>query len=88
VHSIQLSTSAAADLTRSNPKFWEMIEEVRKEPTLTLEEAKKRFQDADDFEAKHGRPMTPAAAKKLVRGKGKAASAGRATAPRRKRGSL
>jgi hypothetical protein len=75
-------------LTRANPKFWEMIEEVRKEPTITLEEAQKRFQEADDFEAKHGRPMTPAMAKKLVRGKGKAASARRVTSPRRKRGSL
>ncbi len=75
-------------LTRANPKFWEMIEEVRREPTMTLEDAKKYFQEADDFEAKHGRPMTPAAAKKLVKGKGKAASAGRVTAPRRKSGNL
>lgn len=73
-------------LTRANPKFWEMIEAVRKEPTITLEEAKKLFQKADDFEAKQGRPMTPAAAKKVVRAKGEAAPARRVTAPRRKRG--
>ena len=53
-------------MTRANPKFWELIEEARRQPTISLAEAKKHFQEADELEAKHGRPMTPAAAKKLV----------------------
>lgn len=74
-------------MTRANPKFWEMIEEVRKQPTISLEEAKKYFEDADEFEAKHGRPMTPAAAKKVVSGEGKTAPAKRARVRRGKKAS-
>jgi hypothetical protein len=70
-------------MTRGNPKFWEMIEEIRKQPTISLEEAKRYFQEADEFEAKHGRPMTPAAAKKVVSGERKAGPTRRAPARRR-----
>lgn len=72
-------------MTRANPKFWELIEEARKQPTISLAEAKKHFQEADEFEAKHGRPMTPAAAKKLVSGAGQAAPTKRAPPRRRKK---
>ena len=74
-------------MTRANPKFWEMIEEVRKQPTLSLAEAKKYFVEADEFEAKHGRPMSPAAAKKVVSGTRAVAPAKRASTRRRKKAS-
>lgn len=74
-------------MTRANPKFWEMIEEARKQPTISLAEAKRHFQEADEFEAKHGRPMTPAAAKKMVGGEGKGSSKKRAPARPRKKAS-
>lgn len=72
-------------MTRANPKFWELIEEARKQPTISLAEAKKHFREADEFEAKHGRPMTPAAAKKLVSGEGQVAPTKRAPPRRRKK---
>lgn len=72
-------------MTRANPKFWELIEEARKQPTISLAEAKKHFQEADEFEAKHGRPMTQAAAKKLVSGEGQVAPTKRAPPRRRKK---
>lgn len=53
-------------LTRSDRKFWEMIERVRERPTIPIEEAQPYFDAADAFEAKHGRPMTPAEARKLL----------------------
>lgn len=74
-------------MTRANPKFWEMIEEVRKQPTIPLEEAKKYFAEADEFEVKHGRPMTPAAAKKVVSGGGKTPPAKHAQVRRRRKAS-
>ena len=72
-------------MTRANPKFWEMIEGVRKQPTISLAAAKKHFQEADKFEAKHGRPMSPAAAKKLVSGEETTAPTKRAKPRRGKR---
>jgi prevent-host-death family protein len=71
-------------LTRANPKFWEMIEEVRKQSTVPLDDAKKYFDEADAFEAKHGRPMTAAAANRLVGGAKKPTRAKRAPSRRRK----
>jgi len=57
-------------LTRANPEFWEMIERVRGQATITLAAAQVHFDAADAFEAKHGRPMTPEEAKKqLAKGK-------------------
>jgi prevent-host-death family protein len=74
-------------MTRANPKFWEMIEEVRKQPTLSLAEAKKYFTEADEFETKHGRPMSPATAKKVVSGTRAPAPTKRGSARRRKKAS-
>lgn len=45
-------------LTQSDPKFWAMIERIRKQPTMSLEDAKKHFEEADAFEASKGRPMS------------------------------
>jgi prevent-host-death family protein len=53
-------------LTRTNPKFWEMIDRVRKQPTIPLAEAQAQFDAADAFEAEHGRPMTPAEARRRL----------------------
>jgi prevent-host-death family protein len=53
-------------LTRSDRQFWEMIERVREQPTIPLAEAQPYFDAADAFEEKHGRPMTPAEARKLL----------------------
>lgn len=66
-------------LTRSDPKFWEMIERVREQPTVSLEEAQADFDAADAFEAKHGRPMTPAEARKLLAKKTKAVPPNKST---------
>lgn len=62
-------------LTRSDPKFWEMIERVRAQPTIPLADAQPYFDAADAFEAKHGRPMTPSEARKLLAKRTKVASA-------------
>jgi prevent-host-death family protein len=70
-------------LTRSDRKFWEMIERVREQPTIPLEEAQASFDDADAFESKHGRPMTPAEARKLLIKKAKAVPPNKATQPTR-----
>lgn len=53
-------------LTRSDPEFWQMIERVREQPTVPLEETQPYFEAADAFESKHGRPMTPDEARKLL----------------------
>lgn len=53
-------------LTRTNPEFWEMIARVRGEVTIPLGAAQPNFDAADAFEAKHGRPMTGAEAKKQL----------------------
>lgn len=53
-------------LTQSDPKFWAMIERVRQQPTISLEEARKHFQQADAFEASEGRPMSKAEAEKAL----------------------
>jgi hypothetical protein len=52
-----------------------MIERVREQPTVPLAEAQPYFDAADAFEAKHGRPMTPAEARKLLVRKTKVARA-------------
>lgn len=70
-------------LTRSDPKFWEMIERVREQPTIPLEEAQPHFDAADAFEAKHGRPMTPAEARRLLVKKTKAVLPNTAMQPTR-----
>lgn len=53
-------------LTRADPKFWEMVERVRGQPTMPLAKAHANFEAADAFEKEHGRPMTPAEAKKQL----------------------
>lgn len=53
-------------LTQSNPKFWEMIEEARKQPTMSLAEAKEHFAKAEAFEAEAGRPMSEDEARRAV----------------------
>lgn len=53
-------------LTQSNPRFWAMIEEARKQPTITWEEATKHFAKADAFESERGRPMTEEEAQRAV----------------------
>lgn len=70
-------------LTRSDRKFWEMIERVREQPTVPLEEAQPYFDAADAFEAKHGRPMTPAEARKLLVKKTRAVPPNKAMQPTR-----
>ncbi len=54
-------------LTRADPAFWRMIERVRGQPTIPLSAAQTAFDAADRFEASHGRPMTPAEARRLLR---------------------
>jgi len=70
-------------LTRSDRKFWEMIERVREQPTVPLAEAQPYFDAADAFEAKHGRPMTPAEARKLLVKKTKTTPPNKAMQPTR-----
>jgi hypothetical protein len=70
-------------LTRFDQGFWEMIERVRAQPTAPLTEAQPYFDAADAFEAKHGRPMTPAEARKLLVKKTKVVPNKKATQPTR-----
>ena len=70
-------------LTRSDRKFWEMIDRVREQPTVPVGEAQPYFDAADAFEAKHGRPMTPAEARRLLAKKPKAAPPNKAMQPTR-----
>jgi len=70
-------------LTRSDRKFWEMIARVREQPTVPLEEAQPTFDAADAFEAKHGRPMTPAEARRLLVKKAKPPPRDKAVPPAR-----
>lgn len=53
-------------LTQSDTKFWAMIERARAEPTTSLEEAKKLFDQADAFEASNGRAMSKAEAARAM----------------------
>jgi prevent-host-death family protein len=74
-------------LTRANPEFWEMIDRVRGQPTVPLAEAQAHFDAADAFEARHGRPMTPAEARRRLatgRRSPAAARARRGEGPRKK----
>ena len=60
-----------------------MIARVREQPTVPIEEAQPTFDAADAFEAKHGRPMTPAEARRLLAKKAKPAPPAKAVPPAR-----
>jgi hypothetical protein len=60
-----------------------MIERVRQQPTVPLEEAESHLDAADSFEAKHGRPMTSAEARSLLVKKTRPAPPNKATQPKR-----
>ncbi len=70
-------------LTRSDRKFWDMIERIRQQPTVPIEEAQSYFDAADAFEAKRGRPMTSAEARSLLVKKTRPAPSSKAKQPTR-----